>query len=110
MVTFTLDTLQLNGTSSLLDPLLDKIIKACPYNSCKNSATLILLAQTAVKMDENYYVKTKNTIPIDATWIWELQSINIMNKDSLLDCSNTSFAQAAMQVIWKNSRFYLNFD
>lgn len=67
----TSDILQLNGMSSLPDPSLDKVVEACPYNSCKNAATLILLAQAAAGTDEDHYVKTENAVPIDATLIRE---------------------------------------
>lgn len=71
LVASTLNTLQLNSTLSLPDLLLDEVVEVCLYNSCKNTATLILLAKAAVKTDEDHYVKTKNAVLIDTTLIKE---------------------------------------
>lgn len=69
---FTSDTLQLNGTSSLVNLLLDKFTKTFLYNFCKNAITFILLAQAAAKTNEDYHVKIKNTVSINATLIRKL--------------------------------------
>lgn len=82
LMTSPSDTLQLNGTLSLLDLPLDKVVKTYPYNSCKNVATLILLAQVAAGTDDNHHVKTKNAVSIDVTLIRESQSTNTMDGDS----------------------------
>lgn len=84
-VASTLDTLRLNGTSSLPDPPLDKVVEACLYNSCKNATTLILLAKAVAGTDEDHHVKTENAVPIDATLIRESQSTDTMDGDSLSD-------------------------
>lgn len=68
----TLDTLQLNSMSFLLELPLDKIVKICLYNFCKNPATLILLAPAAVRTHKDYQLKTRNTVPIDAILIMKL--------------------------------------
>lgn len=90
LMTFTLDTFQLNNTSFLFDPLLDKIIKVCLYNLYKNAVTFSLLAQAAVKTDKNNHMKTKNAIFIDITLIRKSQFKNIIDRDSLSDCLNIS--------------------
>lgn len=75
----------------MLDLPLDKVIKACLYNSYKNVIILILLAKTIIKIDEDYYIKTKNIVSIDTTSIKELLSSNIINGDSLSDYLSTRF-------------------
>ena len=67
LVVSTSDILQLNGTSFLPDPLLDEVVKVGLYNSCKNAAIFVLLAQAAVGTDEDHYIKTENAVPIDCT-------------------------------------------
>lgn len=90
LMAFTLDTFQLNNTSFLLDLLLDKIIKICLYNLYKNAVIFSLLAQTAVKTDKNYHIEIENTIFIDTILIRKSQFKNIIDKDSLSDCSSIS--------------------
>lgn len=110
LVASTSDNLQLNGTSSLPDRPLDKFIKACLYNSCKNAATLISLAQAAAETNEDQYVKTENAVPINTTLIRESQFTNTMDGDSLSDRPSTPFVQTDIEVVQKSSGFYLNFD
>lgn len=100
----------MNNILSLLNPLLDKLVKVCLYNSCKNNAKLILIAQKAIKTDENYHIKTENAVSINVTLIQKLQSTNIIDGNRLLDCLSTLLVLASMKVVQKSSRFYLNFD
>lgn len=86
LVAFISNIFQLNGTSFLLDLPLNKVVKACLYNYCKNAATLILLAKPATRTDDDYYVKTENAVFINATLIKKSQSTNNIDENSLSDC------------------------
>ena len=79
----------------MLNLQLDKILKSYLYNSYKNRIKLVLLAQAATKINKNYYIQIKITISI----VKKLQFINIIDKNSLLDHSNTLYILAGIEVI-----------
>lgn len=74
--------------------VLDNVIKIFLYIS-----EFICLAQITTKMDENYYSRNKNIIPIDVRLVIKSRFFNIIDGNNLLHHLNTLFHFTSREVI-----------